>query len=231
MDAVISDRCQRAVDGIFSNAEAEEARLLLGSLAGHALPSRGGDAAQIERVQLAALKLSLGRLSLLASVVREARADWRDVLVAAFPNADEARVWDPATHPFAKSIVLAEGRVVGEFRGLVGSPDRHRHFQLRLAGCPFVRERLFTADWMASPNGEFLAFLEVSTSRLLEDTPVVSSAAVIHLPKRTISTAYVVKDGQSLQLLELTAHSLRVSVASNECHRIDLTTLPWEPLY
>lgn len=230
---MISDRCQRAIDCIFPNADAAEARTLLASQCGHSLPLLGGNSTQIERVQLAALKLCCGSLTKLTSVVREARKDWRDVLLAAFPNADDSRVWDPATHPFPEQIVLPDGRVVGEFRGLVGSPARQRHFQLRLVGCPFVRERLFSTDWIASLNGELLAVLKVSAPQSLQDTPVVSGAAVIRLSQRMISTAFVVGGGQSLRLLDITAHSLRVSVASNESHiiELDLTALPWEPLY
>lgn len=211
MNAALSIRCQRAIDTIFSSAEAKSVRALLASQCGDDLPSLSGNWAEIERVQLAALKLSGGSFSKLAATVSDAQSDWRDVLIAAFPNAGDAVVWDPVTHPFPREITLSSGRALGELRSFSGSATRPQCFQLRLAGCPYVRNHLFAADWLASEHGEYLALVEVAVPDSVLDPPVVIGASVVRPGHRTIASAMTCPPHEVSSLLALTSASLLVS--------------------
>lgn len=230
--AAISIRCQRAIEAIFSASDATSVSALLASRCGEDLPLLIGNPAEIERVQMAVLKLSGGSISRLMAAIHEARSDWRDVLIAAFPNASDALVWDPATHPFPREIALSEGRVLGELRGVYSSTSRSQCFQFRLAGCPYVRDRLFAADWLVSEGGEYLALLEVAAPDSEADAPTVLGAAVVRPGRRTISSKMTSVQHQVSGLLALTSESLRVSIKPDDHqHTIDIATLLWTALY
>lgn len=228
----LSVRCQSAIDCIFPSAEASVARELFANKCGENLPLLTGRFAEIERVQMAMLKLSEGNLGKLIDLVRDAQTDWRDILLAAFPVSDDALTWDPAISPFPRQICLPNGRMLAELLGLPGSASRQQFFQLRLAGCPLVRDRFFAAQWLLSPCGGFLALLEVGSPASTSDLPTVTAAVVVRLDRRIVSTARRALSGEVLTLIELTAKSLNVGLApERETQMIPLASLAWSPLY
>ena len=86
---------------LFDPSEQAEAGQLLVELCGSNLPlCEDSDAASLERLRFAALKISGGRLAELYSAVELANIDWRDLLVAAdFANDTEAhKSWVPGRH-------------------------------------------------------------------------------------------------------------------------------------
>ncbi len=83
MDSVSVDT-ERAIDRLFAPEERGIARKLLAEECGANLPFlKGADAVELERYRFAALKLSNGTLDGLRQAIELAKADWRDLLVAA----------------------------------------------------------------------------------------------------------------------------------------------------
>jgi hypothetical protein len=72
------------IDRLFAPDERADAAALLAERCGERLPGTDGwPPHAIERIQVAALKLSGGDFAALSEAVRIANVDWRDVLVAA----------------------------------------------------------------------------------------------------------------------------------------------------
>jgi hypothetical protein len=80
----ISEETERRIELLFGQGEREAVRAILRDECGHNLPflDRAGSMA-LERVRIAALKLSAGNFDRLRGAVRLAQTDWRDLLVAA----------------------------------------------------------------------------------------------------------------------------------------------------
>lgn len=86
------------LSALFVGPDRDEAERLLVQHCGNRLPfCEDSDAASLERIRFAALKLSDGDLPALRSAVDLANTDWRDLLVAAEfaddPNAHQS--WFP----------------------------------------------------------------------------------------------------------------------------------------
>ena len=83
-DARLADAVLARIDRLFVPDARVAAAALLAERCGGNLPGTGGwPAHAIERIQVAALKLSGGDFAALIEAVRIANIDWRDVLVAA----------------------------------------------------------------------------------------------------------------------------------------------------
>ncbi len=81
-----------AVIRMVASREQREVARLLRERCGDGLPP-GSDAATLERIRLAVLRLSCGGLAELSGWVAQARADWREVLAAAgFEDDLEAHI-------------------------------------------------------------------------------------------------------------------------------------------
>ncbi len=93
----LGPRVEFAVSRIVDSRDQAEAARLLRERCGDELPDADG-ADQVERIRLAALRLSCGGLAELTEWIAQARADWREVLVAAgFDDDREAhRRWAAA---------------------------------------------------------------------------------------------------------------------------------------
>ena len=80
----LSQQTQLRVDLLFHSANRPKAAKLLAEQCGNNLPFlEDADEYALERFRFAALKLSGGDLGELRSAIRLAKADWRDLLVAA----------------------------------------------------------------------------------------------------------------------------------------------------
>jgi hypothetical protein len=79
----LTDRTRRAMAALFPQHEVAKAEDLLIERCGKSLPGMSASAAALERVRLAALRVSGGHLNRLHDAVALAQIDWRDLLVAA----------------------------------------------------------------------------------------------------------------------------------------------------
>ena len=98
---MLSGEVSSRLEALFAGDDAELAAALLEAECGRNLPfcAAPDRARLIERIRIAALKLSAGKLDALESAVAMAKQDWRDVLVAAgFGEDTEAHLrWWPTT--------------------------------------------------------------------------------------------------------------------------------------
>jgi hypothetical protein len=81
----LSSETQRRIDLLFSPDQRDEVSVLLREECGDNLPllPKGREEAYYDRFRFAALKFSNGDLDKLQKAIRLAKADWRDLLVAA----------------------------------------------------------------------------------------------------------------------------------------------------
>lgn len=80
----LSPDTQWIVDHLFKPEHRTEAARMLEIQCARNLPScENADARSLERLRFAALKVSRGELARLSHAMREARMDWRDLLMAA----------------------------------------------------------------------------------------------------------------------------------------------------
>jgi hypothetical protein len=80
----LSDETEKRLSILFSGEDARIAREVLVKECGSNLPfCENYGPSELERLRFAALKLSAGKLDLLAQAVELAKQDWRDLLVAA----------------------------------------------------------------------------------------------------------------------------------------------------
>jgi hypothetical protein len=80
----LSEGTKQRIARLFAPAEQSEAAALLSEQCSSNLPgTRGWPESGFERIQFAALKVSGGSLAGLASAIRLANVDWRDLLVSA----------------------------------------------------------------------------------------------------------------------------------------------------
>jgi hypothetical protein len=94
----LSPETRRRLDVLFPGRDRDEAARLLEEECGNNLPSCGMlDAAGMDRLRFAALKLSRGHLGKLKEAVELAKIDWRDLLMAAGfgEDVDAHRTWEP----------------------------------------------------------------------------------------------------------------------------------------
>jgi hypothetical protein len=83
-EVVLTDRTLRLIERLFPADQRDAARELLEQHCGTNLPfCETLDAAGLERIRFAVLKLSGGDLERLHNTIEQANADWRDVLVGA----------------------------------------------------------------------------------------------------------------------------------------------------
>ena len=95
----ITEGTEHRLASLFPEEDRAEARRLLETGCGRNLPLlEQASAAELERVQFAALKVSGGELTRLREAVHLAQQDWRDLLVAAgFANSETAhQAWYPS---------------------------------------------------------------------------------------------------------------------------------------
>ena len=94
---MLSNLIEELVVSCFELTEQSKARSLLEHECSTGLPMVDDDAALIERIQVAVIKLSRGNLDALVNCINEAQDDWRDVLDAAgFYNDTKAHLnWKP----------------------------------------------------------------------------------------------------------------------------------------
>ena len=93
-----TERVQRHIAELFAAGERETATALLADECGDNLPLiREQDESEMERIRIAALRMSGGDLAKLREAVGIAQVDWRDLLVAAgFGNDPRAHErWNP----------------------------------------------------------------------------------------------------------------------------------------
>lgn len=83
MPVPLSDGIERRLALMFRGRGLDDARALLGTECAETLPFSTPTPEGLERIRCACLKLSGGHVGRLRAAVREARIDWRDVLVAA----------------------------------------------------------------------------------------------------------------------------------------------------
>lgn len=92
----LSARILRKIETMFASDEQSSAEQWLIAECGVDLPGLGN--MNLERIQAAVVKLSVGSLDRLAEATRLARSDWRDALMAAdFGNVDAHEAWLDAT--------------------------------------------------------------------------------------------------------------------------------------
>lgn len=83
MPEALTQETAERVARLFSPADRELASRLLVEQCGHNLPLVNATAAGIERIRIAALKVSGGDLNALQRAINLAKRDWRDLLMAA----------------------------------------------------------------------------------------------------------------------------------------------------
>ena len=94
----ITEGTEQRLASLFTGEDRAEARRLLETGCGRNLPLlEQASAAELERVQFAALKVSGGELNKLQAAVHLAQQDWRDLLVAAgfAKNETAHQTWYP----------------------------------------------------------------------------------------------------------------------------------------
>lgn len=80
----LTNRVSNCVDALFSEEDAFLAKGMLENDCGHNLPlCETYTPAQMDRIRLAALKLSKGSILELSNAIKLAQIDWRDLLMAA----------------------------------------------------------------------------------------------------------------------------------------------------
>ncbi|MGH9715544.1 MAG: hypothetical protein ACRD4R_02270 [Candidatus Acidiferrales bacterium] len=96
----LSPETQRRIEALFTVDKRTEATELLLHECGNNLPSlQNLDEFQLERFRFAALKLSEGSIEKLRLAIKLAKADWRDLLVAAgFRTQEDHKQWFPSGH-------------------------------------------------------------------------------------------------------------------------------------
>lgn len=96
MPVPLTEETARRVAKLFSSADRERASTLLVEQCGDTLPLVQ-TAAGIERIRIAALKISGGDLNALQRAINLAKRDWRDLLVAAGFDQDASahKSWWP----------------------------------------------------------------------------------------------------------------------------------------
>ena len=92
----MTPRARARIDDLFVTAERDEAAALLERDCGADVPLVA-DERTLERIRIACIKLSGGRLDELRAAIAQANVDWRDVLVAAGFGHDptEHERWEP----------------------------------------------------------------------------------------------------------------------------------------
>ena len=93
----LSAETEKPISLLFPPGQQQLVRTLLFEQCGNNLPFLENlDERRLERFQFAALKLSEGRLDELDRAIALAKADWRDLLMAAdFGEVDAHRAWLP----------------------------------------------------------------------------------------------------------------------------------------
>jgi hypothetical protein len=91
----LSNKTQRCIEVLFAEVDRDAAAALLRQDCGFNLPGLSNWTAEeavrgLERVRLAALKVSNGNLATLREAIMLARTDWRDLLVGAGFGDDPA---------------------------------------------------------------------------------------------------------------------------------------------
>jgi len=94
----LSTETEKRISLLFPPNERQLVRTVLFEECGNNLPFLENlDQRQLERFQFAALKLSEGKLDKLNDAIVLAKADWRDLLMAAgFGDVDAHKSWLPA---------------------------------------------------------------------------------------------------------------------------------------
>lgn len=95
MDAPgLTPKTEKRLSLLFAPAYQERARTILVEECGTSIP--GWNAAGLERLRFAVLKLSGGKLDRLEAAIHDAKRDFRDVLMAAdFGEPDSYTRWTP----------------------------------------------------------------------------------------------------------------------------------------
>jgi hypothetical protein len=97
----LSDRTQRCIEVLYAEIDREAAADVLRQDCGINLPGLGHGTAEetmrvLERIRMAALKVSNGDLATLREAIVLARTDWRDLLVGAgFGDPTAHLKWTP----------------------------------------------------------------------------------------------------------------------------------------
>ena len=91
---MLSRHTEKLVNRCFDLTEQSKVRLLLEQQCSNELPLVGDNAALIERIQVAVIKLSQGKMGQLKNWIMEAQEDWRDVLDAADFYSDSNAHWN-----------------------------------------------------------------------------------------------------------------------------------------
>jgi hypothetical protein len=97
----ISPETEKRIARLFPPDQRKRVRKALSQECGNNLPLlQNHDAVKMERIRFAVLKLSEGRLDKLARAIALAKADWRDLLMAADFGQPDAHVsWLPERRP------------------------------------------------------------------------------------------------------------------------------------
>ena len=87
MSVALSAECESRIQLLFADEEREYVRTLLRDECGSGLPGLSAlDATRLDRFRFAVLKLSEGSLAKFDRALELAKADWRDLLMAAGMN-------------------------------------------------------------------------------------------------------------------------------------------------
>lgn len=190
-----SKKCLDAVHILFPPSDWDEALRVLVATCGYNLPLLDRNLSEIERVRLAVLKLSSGSITDLLAAIDVACADWRDILIAAFPAVGDSDSWQPTYTPPPLVIRQPGGAGVAHLQQITTHSPSWSHpraeiyleiHELRLFGCPALRGRYFSGRHLLSPCGSYLALEEYDADGTPESLDRVDVRLIVVRPAQLL---------------------------------------------